>query len=308
LRSIYVTGANSGLGYAVARQFLSEGDHVILACRDSQKAEKARNTLIGQTGKETVGISILDLASLNQVCQSVKDISTSVDILVCNAGVSNTSGIRYTSDGFEESFGVNHLGHFLLTNLMLKKFDNTLKYILVVSSNLHNPTTGADMFPAPAFSSIEDLAHPDKTDAQPAEKKGRLAYVNSKLCNVLFTYKLDELLKESGRKDISINAFNPGFMPQTNLGRDTSPGMRFMLKHIMPHMKLIIKEIRTAEQSATDLFKLVKEIQVSGKYFDGLNEIASSPLSYDRELSSRLWDASIQWTGLRQEETIFKIS
>ena len=292
------------MGFAAAREFLTEGYHVIIACRNPEKAEKAKSRLTALTGKNNIESSLLDLASLKQIRQSVNDLQTPVDILVCNAGVSYNNGIRYSADGFEETFGVNYLGHFLLTILMLQKFSNTLKRIVVVSSNLHNPKTSAGMFPAPSFTSIEELAYPSGQVSQDPDRRGRLAYVNSKLCNVLFTYKLDELLKLTGRQDVLVNAFNPGFIPDTNLGRDSSPSMKFMLRHVLPRMKLLIREIRTAEESAKNLKRLIMEVTVSGKYFDGPNETASSPLSYDRDLSSRLWDASTKMTGLLPHETI----
>jgi NAD(P)-dependent dehydrogenase (short-subunit alcohol dehydrogenase family) len=272
MKSILITGANSGLGFATAKVLLEKGYEVWLGCRSLKKAREASEKLGGGQPLE------LDLGSFASIRQAVALLPSTLEALACNAGVSAPPGpARYTREGVEESFGVNHLGHFLLVQLLLEKCGG-LKRIAVVSSELHNPQSGAP-FGAPDISDLRRLAYPD-----PEFSKKGLAYISSKLCNILFTYELARRYP-----CIRINALNPGLIPATGLGRHNGFFMRFMWYYIMPWMGRFIPGMRTAGQSAADLAWLVAEVETTGKYFDGAKEKPSSKESYDEGKARELW-------------------
>lgn len=275
MQSILITGANSGLGFETAKVLLSQGYEVWLGCRSTEKAEKARAQLGGGQALE------LDLASFDSIRKAVAVLPANLYGIICNAGVSHPAGPpRYTREGIEETFGVNHLGHFLLVDLLLEKCPD-IRQIAVVSSELHNPKSGAP-FSAPDISDLRQLAFPNEAFS----KKG-VGYVSSKLCNILFTYELAR--RHPG---IRVNAFNPGLIPATGLGRNDRPYMRFMWYYIMPWMSRIIPGMRTAEQSAADLARLITEVEETGKYFDGRVVKPSSEESYDEGKARELWEMS----------------
>lgn len=139
------------------------------------------------------------------------------DTLICNAGLSYEAPTRRTDDGFEQTFGVNHLGHFTLSVLLYNKFSSSLKNISIVSSSLHYPDKSKGVFPNPNIIDLKLLAHPNDENISDWQHEGRLRYVHSKLCNLLFAYELSRKVK-----NVNINAFNPGFIPNTNLNRDTN--------------------------------------------------------------------------------------
>ena len=134
---ILVTGGNTGLGYHAAEEFARRGaEKVILACRNTEKGNEAAEKIKSLTGHENVYVLQLDLANLENIRNFVSELEVRfppIDSLVCNAGVwfPMDQGAK-TDDGFEMNVGVNHLGHFLLTNLLISK----IKRVVLVSSGL----------------------------------------------------------------------------------------------------------------------------------------------------------------------------
>ncbi len=225
--------------------------------------------------------------------------------LVCNAG---TQGARtLTKNGFEGTFGVNHLGHYLLVQLLLPLFSTPAR-IAVVSSGVHDPAQlegvpGAG--PPPAWNSPFELAKgvmgPEAAnDDEKADRFRR--YATSKLANLYFTYALAAKLP----KGITVNAFDPGLMPGTGLAREYTGFMKFLWDHIMPKMLpllrlLIVKNIHSPEESGAALARLINDPQlaiVNGKYFEGTRQIASSPESYNKKRADELWDDSAVLTDI----------
>lgn len=298
-RTVLITGANTGLGYQCAKVLLEKGYEVILGCRSLEKAEVAKKSLIKKTKNNNVDILQIDLGSLEDIRKKVKEIKKPLWGLVCNAGISNGSIVKYTKDGFEETFGVNHLGHFLLTNLILKKYSTTLRRIAIVASELHNPEGGTKYFPAPKFNSFKDMAMPSKEQIESEKNFGGLCYVNSKLSNVIFTYALNDYLQSNGLGYIFVNAISPGFVPDTGLNRDQSATMKFVMKNIFPRMGRFIPGIATVEEGGTAIARLIDNVDVTGKYFDRLEEIPSSALSYEKHLRSELWEESAAMVQLK---------
>ena len=183
-KTVIVTGANTGIGKETALDLAKRGARVIMACRDLKKGETALNDIVEKTGSKNVVLKQLDLASLKSVRTFAKDINQNephLHVLINNAGVMMIPELTKTEDGFEMQMGVNHLGHFLLTNLvvdLLKK--STPSRIVVVSSMAHWFMT-KEM----KFDNINSEVSYDKVEA----------YGQSKLANVLFVSELAKRLK-----------------------------------------------------------------------------------------------------------------
>lgn len=135
-----ITGANTGIGYETALDLAKRGARVILACRDAQRADEAANKIRKKSGNGNVIVELVDLASfesIRQFCQRIDENEPRLDILINNAAVFGCPK-WHTKDGFEMHFGVNHLGHFLLTNLLLDKIKASAPSRIVnVSARLH---------------------------------------------------------------------------------------------------------------------------------------------------------------------------
>ena len=289
MRSAIITGAGTGLGFECARALLA-GDpswHVVLAVRDRGRGTAAVERL---GAAERCTVMALDLASLESVrafVGNVRDITAAaippLHAIICNAGVQVVSGSRRTVDGFEATFGVNHLGHFALVQGILDRLRRPAR-ILVVSSGTHDPDKHTGM-PAPCYTSAAELAV--------AATDGRRSYTTSKLCNVLFAYQLDRRLGH-GAQGITVNAFDPGLMPGSGLARDYSPLQRFAWRYLLPALR-VLPAVHSTRTSGAHLAALVADPRfdgVTGRYFDGLKPVRSSAESYDHALAVDLWQTS----------------
>src|SRR5215203_5956174 len=166
-KMVVVTGGNAGLGYECARAIAASSPEwrVVLAVRSTEKGERAVLRIAEETANPEVGAMALDLASLASVRSFAGALAKRDDLpplraIVCNAGLQVVSGTSYTEDGFEETFGVNHLGHFLLVNLLLGQLEVPAR-IFFVSSGTHDPKRRTGM-PAPRYRGARALAHPEK--------------------------------------------------------------------------------------------------------------------------------------------------
>lgn len=308
-KSIIVTGGNTGLGYQTAKVLgqSKEGWTVVIAGRHEGKVKEAVAQLRASTGNEQIYGMRLDLASLASVREFVADWKRSsyppLKGLICNAGLQVVSETTYTKDGFETTFGVNHLGHFLLANLLIPLMTPDSQ-IVWVSSDTHDPTKKTGM-PGPIYTDPQALAHPlpfgKNADLQ---HEGRVRYTTSKLCNIYTAYEMDRLL--TGKNiSIRVNAFNPGMMPGSGLARDYNPLMRFVWNNILPIMTIFSKNVHTTKQSGKALASLYLDQSLagaSGQYFDGNEPISSSVDSYNVRNAKNLWEGSIKLTSLSNDE------
>ena len=287
MRNIIITGANSGLGLETAKKIakVSNEYRLILACRNIGKGNEAKNTIISGSGNENISVMELDTSSL----ASVKSFAAtypkqgygSIYALLCNAGVSGThSGL--TEDGFDVIFETNHLGHFLLTNLLLPYMDDD-GLIFATSSDMHDSPMGKM-----EWNSTETLAHPNAALAYES-----IRYSYSKLCNLYFIYELAERLRSQG-SCIKVNAFNPGLM-KTNFMPLTKASMAFV-KMSMPERYGDLDKSSTAYAQLVTEDGLVKE---SGLYYDrSIHAKRSSVLSYNIENRKELWAKSCEYCDL----------
>lgn len=316
-KSIIITGGNTGLGFECAYNIALSGQnwHIILACRNPEKAKEAVNKLIAKTGNSNISTIELDLASLTSIRNFTNDFSKaglpSLHAIVCNAGLT-IIGTTYTQDGFEMTFGVNHLGHFLLVNLLLKYMAEPGR-IVFVSSGIHDPSSleHVTRMPAPIYINASTLAYPDSDSAEESDFHiGMLRYSTSKLCNIYCSYELADRIKKETGKNIIVNAFDPGLMPGTGLARQAPPVVFFVWKYILPIITLLPINANTPKKSGKSLASLVinpKFYNVTGKYFQGKKEKKSSNLSYNKENALDLWNTSVKLIRLAKNETILSI-
>lgn len=316
-RTVVITGGNSGLGFACARTLLAASPpwHVVLACRDPARARSAVDALRKTaTAGAKVEAMVLDLASLASVRAFSAALSRRLKAgelpplhgLVCNAAMQGAK--VFTIDGFESTFGVNHLGHFLLVNLLLP-FLKAPARIAVVASGVHDPAQLEGLpasagVPPPAWNTPAKLAlgelGPEAAADDADADRGR-RYSTAKLANIYFTYGLAARLPPGA----TANAFDPGLMPGTGLAREYSAIGRFMWHFVMPRVLpllrlLITKNIHSPEASGAALARLITDpalAKTNGRYFEGLQEIRSSVASYDEGRATELWEGSTVLTA-----------
>ena len=271
-----ITGASSGMGKALAIMIAKTGAKVIMLCRNEKRGEEALAEARALSGSNSIELMLCDLGNLSQVrqfCQDFKARFGRLNILINNAGVI-VSGRHLTNEGYELQFGVNHLGHFLITNLLLDVIKNS------APSRIINVSSGAHKIGKIHFDDIN------------LEKNYTLwrAYSQSKLANILFTYELDRQLEGTG---VTVNCLHPGAVA-TNMGIDRDTGFGKLITGILrPFFK-------TPEQGADTAFYLAvsNEVEgISGKYYYRRRITRSSSSSYDIETGKKLWELSKKMTG-----------
>ncbi|KAF0883587.1 RDH13 dehydrogenase, partial [Crocuta crocuta] len=296
-KTVIVTGANTGIGKQTALELARRGGNIILACRDMEKCEAAAKDIRRETLNHHVNARHLDLASLKSIREFAAKIieeEERVHILVNNAAVMRCPHWT-TEDGFEMQFGVNHLGHFLLTNLLLDKLKASAPSRIINLSSLAHVAGHID---------FEDL------NWERREYDTKAAYCQSKLAPRVGGLSLPggsergvcsppcpSLPSPSGT-GVTVNALHPG-VARTELGRHT--GMHssaFSSFTLGPIFWLLVKSPQLAAQTSTYL-AVAEELEgVSGKYFDGLKEKAPAPEAEDEEVAQRLWAESARLVGL----------
>ncbi len=260
-----VTGSNTGIGKETARGLAQRGAKVVLACRDLDKAEAARKDIAATTGRDDLEVMALDLASHASIRAFAEQFAARhdrLDVLVNNAGLWPTSR-GTTTDGLETTFGVNHVGTFLLTQELLPLLRRTAgARIVVLSSKLHY--SGKMVW--------DDLQFERRKYSPTA------AYNQSKLANVLFTKALARRLE---RFDVTVNAVHPGVIA-TELARGYP---KFLVKIF--HMFL-----KSPEQGAACSLHVATAPElagVSGQYFEDSRSKPAAKASLDEAAQEELW-------------------
>lgn len=280
-KTVIVTGANSGIGKALAGELLKLQARVVMACRDRQSAEEAAKDIKKQAGPEQgeVVIKHLDLASLTSVrtfCEEIKQEESKIDVLVNNAGLYQCPYSK-TEDGFEMQLGVNHLGHFLLTHLLLDVLKASApSRIVVVSSKLYKY----------GHINFDDLNSENNYNKA-------FCYSQSKLANLLFTLELAHQLEGTG---VTVNALTPGIV-RTRLGRHVQ--IPFLAKPLFYLASLVFFK-SPLEGAQTPLYlSCSPEVEgVSGKCFANCEEEELMAKATDDQAAKRLWDISKRMVGL----------
>jgi len=311
-----ITGANRGLGCATARALAADRSRtIVLAGRDLPGLTRAARRIQASTGNSNLLPMHLDLADLASVRAFVSRFRAGslppLTTIICNAGISKPTVRERSANGYELMFAVNHLGHFLLVNLLLDCLSPPAR-VLFVSSGAHDLAEAQGPMQPPRYVKAAWLAHPELDPDLPADDafSGGQAYATSKLCNLLCTYELARRLEASGLstpgQPITVNAFAPGLVAGTGLGRDEKAWTRFTWHFILPVMSRLLGFGRSPAQAGADLAYLATAselVGVTGKYFRGSEPVASSDDSYDQGKAADLWQTSIELSRLQPDES-----
>ena len=273
-----ITGATSGIGRATARALAAQGAEVFVLVRNREKGEALLQELANETGNGRLHLLVGDLArqaDIRRVAAEFLATGKPLHVLVNNAGLINTS-LRHSPDGIEEMFAVNHLGYFLLTELLRPRLlESAPARIVSVSSGAH------------AFIKrlqLDDLAF---------ERSGYrtfAAYGHSKLCNLLWNRELSRQLQGSG---VTANCLHPGAVG-TGLGNQNAAWARHVTRLLRPFF-------RTPERGASSSIYLATSPEVegvSGKYYYDCKPIRPKPWAEDDAAARELWKLSEKMTGL----------
>ncbi|MDT7565941.1 MAG: hypothetical protein QOG76_4565 [Pseudonocardiales bacterium] len=288
-----VTGGTGGLGLECARVLAATpGARVVVTGRDKGRTAAAAAALDAYP-------MVLDLGSLASVHRFAAELGTDLAAgalpplrgLVCNAGLQVTTDSR-TEDGFETTFGVNHLGHLALVEDLVDRFEAPAR-IAFVSSGTHDPAKPTGM-PSPlADATADELAFPP---VEPGARTGRRRYTTSKLANVRTSYVLAQRLRERG---ITVNAFDPGLMPGTGLARDAGAVTRLLWRTVARGL-VVLPMVNTTRTSGANLARLLTATElagVTGAYFVGRHPAGSSLASYDAVANQALYRRSLHLIG-----------
>jgi NAD(P)-dependent dehydrogenase (short-subunit alcohol dehydrogenase family) len=296
-KTVVVTGANSGLGFAGTREFAAKGATVVMACRSVERAESAAAEIRADAGGEVDGaldVRECDLASLDSVAafaEGVDDDYDAVDVLCNNAGVMAIPRGE-TEDGFETQFGVNHLGHFALTGRLFPLLDAA-------------DGVGGDARVVTQSSGAHEQGEMDFSDLNWERSYGKWkAYGRSKLSNLLFAYELQRRLDASDEASgVRSVACHPGYT-------DTNLQMRTAAESGNPLMKVGMKAANAVLGQSPEmgvlpmLYAATTDVD-GGAYVEpgGLMSMRGYPTvgrsndaSYDREDAKRLWEYSTEAT------------
>lgn len=279
-KTVLITGANTGIGKETALDMARRGARVILACRDMTRGLIAADEIRQQSGNGNVVVKKLDLASLQSVRDLAKDVQENedhLDILINNAGIMMCPKWR-TVDGFEMQFGVNHLGHFLLTNCLLDLLKKSApSRVVIVSSLAHE----------------KGRIHFDDINLDTDYQREK-SYRQSKLANVLFGRELAKRLEGTG---VTVYSLHPGVI-RTELGRHLLPTIALWKKAIAMPFYLLIKS--PWEGAQTTIYCAVEEsiANVSGLYYSDCAAKTPAPQALDDAAAKKLWDLSSSMVGL----------
>ncbi len=286
-RTFLVTGANTGLGFEAAKVLAARGGRVLLGCRSEDKATEAMAKISADVPGADLRFIPLDqgdLASVEAAAVLVQE-EERLDVLVNNAGIMMPP-LEYTTDGFESQFGVNHLGTFALTSHLLAKLAETEGSRVVVTSSIAHKSGHID---------FEDLAAEQRYDTQNR-------YQQSKLANLLFMYELDRRLRAADSPTMAVGC-HPG-IASTELGRH----MPKIFTIALPLVKLVFN---SPAQGAWPTLMAATSAEIEGGDYTGPSRLGetsgeaekakSTDRARDPELAARLWDVSIEMTGVDPE-------
>lgn len=241
----------------------------------------------------------LDLASFRSINGFTTAFSQLPDpciaALINNAGIQNVGETKYTVDCFEETFGVNHLGPFALTQSLLPFMTKDAR-ITFTASGTHDPLKKTGM-PAPVYTNANLLAHPEST-TETNLKIGQVHYTTSKLCNIMTVYQLQSHLAKT---NINVNAFDPGMVPGTGLARNYPPLLKFISNYVFKALILFIPNVNSAEKYSQRLANLAFGDNIKTQKGNTLKAKKKLNLRWNRIIwicKKDLWDTGIELTKM----------
>jgi len=284
-----VTGASAGLGLQIARVLAERGAHVVLACRNVDKAEAAAERIDGSTA--IVRLDLASLAAVHTAADQIRAAYPRLNLLINNAGVMEVP-YELTVDGFELTFATNHLGHFALTGLLLDRL------VAVPGSRIVTTSSMAHLEGTVDFGDLQGERH-----YQPEK-----AYAQSKLANLLFTFELDRRLRAAGTAAVAVGA-HPGVV-YTDLFRTRSPWRQAVLK---PQLRVVnFWAVQNVRMGALPVLRAATDRSANGGDYFGPRrygllrwfytgypaQVQPSERARNAADQARLWQASEQLTGV----------
>ncbi|XP_066999335.1 retinol dehydrogenase 14 [Anabrus simplex] len=280
-KTVIVTGANSGIGKETALELAKRGARVILACRNLETGNKAKDEIVAASKNQNVVLRQLDLSSLESIRRFAAEVTSTesrLDVLIHNAGMANMFGRQTTADGLEVTMATNHFGPFLLTHLLIDLLKRSApSRIVVVASELYR------------------LARLNLDNINPVQGFPAYLYYVSKLANIFFTLELARRLEGTG---VTANCLHPG-MIDSGIWRNVPFPLNLPLK-------LIVKGFfKTPQQGAqTSIYLAVSEelADVTGKYFMDCKEHHLSQAASDAAKAKKLWELCEEMVKLRPDD------
>ncbi|WP_145320317.1 SDR family oxidoreductase [Paenibacillus xylanexedens] len=280
-----VTGANSGMGLATTIELARQGYRVIMACRSEKRGQEALQEAVRQSGSSAIELMLCDLGSLDSIRQfarTFRECHDSLDVLVNNAGVVMVKR-KETSDGFEQSIGINHLGHFLLTLLLIEPLKAAKQGRVVnVSSGAYK--AGKIHFEDPH---LHKGYNPIKS------------YAQSKLANVLFTRALARKLSGTS---VTVNCLHPGAVG-TSIGVDRNTGFGTRIMAFVGKLPFFLSPEEGA-RTAVYLATSPEVVGITGGYFYQQKEQQLKAHAVDDASAERFWMWSEEQVGLKPDEKL----
>jgi NAD(P)-dependent dehydrogenase (short-subunit alcohol dehydrogenase family) len=274
-----VTGATSGIGLATVGELARRGARILLVARNEQKCARVLRGLKDETGNQDIECLLANLsrkAEIERLAAQVHQAVPKLDVLVNDAGAVYMRR-RLNADGIERTFALNHLAYFHLTLRLLDLLRSADQGRVINLTSAMHATAVLD------FDNLQ-LEH---------GYGGLKAYRQSKLANLLFTY---ELARRLAGTPITVNAVHPGFVA-TNIGANNTS----LYQLVKPILRLIAKSPAEGAETVIYLATSPEVEEISGSYFIDCEQVKSSPASYDEEAARRLWDRSLDLTGLKNQ-------
>lgn len=275
-----VTGGASGIGLETARVLAMRNVHVIIAARNMEAANKAKQCILNDNKNARVDVEKLDLSSIRSVktfTDNFKTLDLPLNILINNAGIMFCP-FQLSEDGVEMQFATNHLGHFYLTNLLLDKMKETAKSS-GIEGRIVNLSSVAHICPYKGGIRFQKIN-------QKNSYQNKLAYAQSKLANILQANELSRRLQEEGA-NITVNSVHPGLI-MTPLMRHSA-----LLMRIFRAFTCILWKNVPQGAATTCYVALHPSLKgVTGKYYYDCNEYKPSKLARNEALAKNLWDFS----------------
>jgi retinol dehydrogenase 12 len=268
-----ITGGNTGIGRVAARELVRRGFHVFVACRSAERAQPVLDEVRAAGGNNSIEMLPLDLADFESVRTCARmflDRGLPLHLLINNAGLAGARGL--TRSGFELAFGVNHMGHFVLTRLLTERIKGSAPArIVTVASTAHYQAQGIDW---------------DSLRTRTSTRTGLPEYGVSKLCNVLFSAELGRRLAGTG---VTTYSLHPGVVA-TDIWRGVPWPLRPLIKLAM---------ISPERGTATTLYCATSPAVAdeTGRYYDNCRPRQPSALAQDSALAAELWKRSESWTS-----------
>lgn len=280
-----ITGSASGMGKIAARELARMGATLILVDKEIEQGESARDEIAAISDNERlkfIGCDVSSFAEVRRLAEHVTTNYTQLHVLINNAGLTDPE-YRLSADGHENHMATMHLGHFLLTDLLLDKLKHSSPArIIQISSDAHKAGKGID---------FDDMLCEKIWKGKRYSNNGAfVAYHRAKLAMVCITFELARRLDGTG---VTINAVSPGYFVRTNVYRHVRGVFKLGVWLLRPFMT----DPERAAKTYVFLASSPEVEGISGKYWEYCKEKATSPMSQDEPLQRRVWDYTQQATG-----------